>query len=478
MQKYVMGASRGFLVLHLAWLLGASACDEGDRFRSVGEGELDGGRNAEPDSGDASATYRDGSFDLPDGATLLSDGGVRLADGMVVDGEQFLGDDEDAGLEEPDVSTCTVSEQDLFETQVDFGTEGGFALREAPVTGFGIAYQGSASGTCAGSLTVGLIPATGAFPDPAPLIDECKVLTDVALTGTADHWHVAWVDNSAGSAELYTLALDPSMRGEPDNRVRHTDNEGLQERRPVLTTHKGNAVLAWATHDAAGDRYRVDTQVLSDGQSPHGVFDFDAKHKPQSLALGSVGNALDLAWVGPLSNPGVWLQVLDDEGRTAGELHKLTERVGASSSVDLAYRTTGGAVVYSIVVDGVPQVRFRRLGFDGAPREGERRIVGQFAQDASIHSIAAGYVVAYRSLPGGESDQPEIRLTFVTKEGNVSKDDNGVLRSFPIAASTLAQGRTTVTVSVDGQLMVSWLDADPSSGKNLLKVMRRRLSCQ
>jgi hypothetical protein len=85
--------------------------------------------------------------------------------------------------------------------------------------------------------------------------------------------------------------------------------------------------------------------------------------------------------------------------------------------------------------------------------------------------------VAYRALPGGDVTAPEVRLTFITKEGNTITDSAGHLVSFPIGPASLADSRTYVSVSVEGEIMVAWIDADPASGKNQLKVVRRRLDC-
>jgi hypothetical protein len=174
------------------------------------------------------------------------------------------------------------------------------------------------------------------------------------------------------------------------------------------------------------------------------------------------------------------LQPLHTWGVSSGDRIKLTDKVAASSSVDMASRTDGGAVIYSIEIDDLPQVRFRRLDANGQPVASERSIIGPplRAQGASLAPLGGGYAVTYRALPGGNVTTPEVRLTFVTKEGNVMRDAGGHLLSFRIGDATMAQGRTAVSVSVEGQIMVAWLDGDVSTGRNLLKVVRRRLDCQ
>jgi hypothetical protein len=77
---------------------------------------------------------------------------------------------------------------------------------------------------------------------------------------------------------------------------------------------------------------------------------------------------------------------------------------------------------------------------------------------------------------GGHLRRVQGQLLRGTREGNVTRDSAGRPVSFLISDATVSTGRTSVKVSVDGQLMVAWLDA--SEGRsNLLKVARRRLDC-
>jgi hypothetical protein len=125
-------------------------------------------------------------------------------------------------------------------------------------------------------------------------------------------------------------------------------------------------------------------------------------------------------------------------------------------------------------------VRFRRLDTAGKPLASERSIIGPplRAQAASLAALGGGYAITYRALAGGSVASPEVRLAFVSKEGNVQRDAGGHLLSFRIGDATLAQGRTAVSVSVEGEIMVAWIDGDVSTGQNVLKVVRRRLDCR
>jgi hypothetical protein len=58
------------------------------------------------------------------------------------------------------------------------------------------------------------------------------------------------------------------------------------------------------------------------------------------------------------------------------------------------------------------------------------------------------------------------------------RDSAGSPLSVRIAPATQASARTQLAVSVDGQIMIAWLDDDPASAGNALKVARRRLDCR
>jgi hypothetical protein len=447
---------------------------------AVAVGSRDGGLGLDASSGtmDAAALGLDGSIALPDGSLILQDGAIVLPDGQIIDLDAAIM----RYAPELNVTTCAISDSDTFSTPVKIGDEGGFALVPGH-TGFGLAYRGIGTGNCAQDLDVMHIPATSGFPAPRPVPLDCKSMTDVTLLGESDGWRLAWVDNFTEMAELHTLSLDLDLAVAPGQmRKQLTDNQLELEKKPVLKEVGGHPLAAWITENMNTGMSRITTRLLDGTASPIDIVMESDGHKPQALALSQMGmTAAAAAWVGPQENPGVWLLKLDANGAPVDAPMQLTDKVAVSSSIDLADRNNGGAAIYSIELDGFPQVRFRRLDENGQPVAVERTIVGPplRAQGASLAALGGGYAVAYRALPGGDVSEPEVRLTFVTKEGNVIRDPGGHLVSFPIGTATLAQGRTYVSVSVEGEVMIAWIDADPSSGKNnLLKVVRRRLDCQ
>jgi hypothetical protein len=425
---------------------------------------------------DAAVLGLDAALELPPGTWILEDGAIVLPDGQVIDVDAAI----DRYTPEIDVGKCEIGEEDVWSTSVDVFDEGGFALVPGQV-GFGLAYRGGPAGGCA--RTLGAMPLTAAsgFGEPRLIDSVCNVVTDLSLSAAGEGWRIAWIDNATNSAELHTLLLDHDM-GVVEGTMRTTiTTNDKRERKPVLRDVGGMPVVAWISENTGTRARSIETQLLDGESTAVTILPEDAGQAPESIALSPIGTTTAaLAWVGPLDSPGVWLQALDATGAAHGDRVQLTDKVAASSSVDMAGRTDGGAVIYSIEVDGIPQVRFRRLDGNGQPVASERSIIGPplSAQGASLAPLGGGYAVTYRALPGPGIAAPEIRLTFVTKEGNVMRDGGGRLLSFRIGDATMAQGRTAVSVSVEGQIMVAWLDGDVSTGRNLLKVVRRRLDCQ
>lgn len=492
------------------------ACDDGERFVDVGDqrdrqlnGDLDGGDGdsggnagqggnmgggggSDPNPGmdaqvmlpdgatfDAAALGHDGSISLPDGTYILPDGAVVLPDGAVIDRDTAIDRYQDP---EPNVPSCELQSEDdnTFEAEVEIFDEGGYALVPGP-TGFGLAYRGNVTGNCSEAIRVLHIPASSGFPEPISPFPTCsRKLTDVSLAAHGEGWQLAWIDNSTNSAEVHALALSPDMvAAEGASDLQLTDEPGALEYRPVVKDVHGRPLAAFVSD--AGDQFSISTRFLDhdgEGDNMTVIRPADAQ-QPQALALSAMGNHnAALAWVGPENNPGVWLQPLDEEGRQSGNPIKLTERVAVSSSVDLAQREDGGGVIYSIEIDGKPQVRFHRLDSEGMPIGDERVILGPplRAQGASLHAIAGGYAVAYRALPGGSINSPEIRLLFISKEGNLMRDSAGNLPTLRVASATEGASRTSIAVSIEGQVMIAWVDAG-SGDHNALKVVRHRLDC-
>jgi hypothetical protein len=455
-------------VLLLTWL-GAHGCGDDDDVPAkpsrdadveadAADGSQDSGSDASIDASiDASDAARDGSTSEPD------DSGIVLPDPTPLPCEE-------------------VSADDSFTTDVMLGNEGQVSLNTG-TTGFGVAYASTYTGSYCGEIQVLPVTGAGAFSVPHNVLDDdCNTIRELALLHVAQGWRMVWIDNSGDTGrELQSMLLSENMSGSVGALRTQLTTNMLNERRPVLASVAGKPLLAFISTDPASGKSRITSQLLDGAATAQELVPETAGHLPLSLALSQIGpDDAALAWVAEEGKPGVWLLRTSLAGEAKGEPVLLTSLVSAASTVDLAVREEGpgGAVLYSTTLGGVNrEVRFRRLSVTGEVLGDEAKIVGSPLQaiDASFARVGGGYAVAYRALPGGEITSPEIRLTFITKEGNIMRDARGALISSKLADAGAAGGRLTVRLSNDGQLLIGFVDAT-EAGKQL-RLVRKRLDC-
>ena len=450
-------------------LLGGCGKDETTKPPPVVVGPEDAGPDASSEDGGGSGGGGSGA------AARGGSGGKAGTTG----GRGGSGADDDAGTDpntlDPTEACKLAEENSRLELPVKFGTEAGFAIAIG-VTGFGVAYD---AGECG---TIGTLPvaSSGMFAEPMKLLGDCARIQDVSLLRVSDGWRLGWIDNATGSSELQSALLSDELGLHADSTRDRITNDMLREHAPVGANIAGTPYLAWISEDLTNNQRQISRKRLDGDGNVEILLPFDADRRPISLALAQVGreNAA-LAFVTEEGERGVWLQALDDSAKRVGDPVLLTEFVTAGNSVDLATREEdGGGVVYSIDVEGANhEVRFRRLDKDGKLLGDEVKVVGSPLQgrDASVARISGGYVVAYRQIPISTDDKSEVRIAFITKEGNVMRDGVGRLLTYAIADADPNGGRVTVRVSVDGQLLVAFLNG--AGDDNKLVVVRKRLDC-
>lgn len=470
----------------------APACKDADRYRRVSkaEWELDASRprDGAPEDGARTVTLPDGRVvsldELLDGS--LSDSGlVLLPDGRVIDPDGGAGDGPDGGdaggdggfEPEPDVHACSVGGNESYELPVPF-VEGGFGLAPGPI-GFGLATL--KRGSCKNAIEGLRIDSGSGAVTPGIVMDGCDTVRELALTSTPDAWYLAWTDNSTGSIEVHAAQLDGEMRlpavAETPTAL---SNSPQFEHSPALTSVAGMPMAAWIAEE--NETRTIFTRMVGQGDAIVAVPGDD--HIPIEIALSSVGteNAV-LGWVEEVASRGIWVQPLDGSAQPQGAPVRLTDYAAPGSTVSIATRDRvddGGAVAYSAGIDDVNfEVRFRRLFPDGQPRGSELKVISRPLQgkDAGIAALGGGYVIAYRALPDGVVvKQTEIRLVFVSKDGNLARDTNGRVTTFPVAPAARDGSRIQIAVSVDGQLLLAFVDGN-DAGENLLRVIQKRLDC-
>jgi hypothetical protein len=434
--------------------------------------------------------------DLPDGATH-SDAGDASTDGGTTDGGAVPGDaavhrdgstpaadggDEDGGTKpgEPDPTHACDVAADNSELALPFGprSDDSFSLAIG-VTGFGVAYQAP------GCNALGAMPvaAEGAFLQPNTLLDDCFTKQDVTLLRVTDGWRMAFVDNSSpdnAGAEVQTVLLSDTLSMSDSAPLTRITMNTLREHKPVFANVAGVPHLAWISEDMSTGKRQIDRKRFDDQGGVTSVIGADSGRKPVSLAFAQMSKATAaIAFVDEQGMPGIWLQALDKTVQPVGEPVLVSDAITAGNSVDLATREEdGGAIVYSVDIAGVNhEIRFRRLDNHGGLLGDESKVVGSPLQgrDASIARLGGGYVVGYRQLPTKNTPMTEIRLLFITKEGNVMTDSVGRLQTYLVAETALTSGPVTLRVSTDGQVLVAFLDT--SSAGNQLRLVRKRLDC-
>ncbi len=476
-----MHASTRSLLRLCAVIVALSGCDSGEDYinahkldRDGGEALLDSGHTdaAQANGGNGSGGGNSGSngSGLLDGA--LSDGGlIVLPDGRVIGG------DEDGGgmfAPEIDVSACSIANDESFEIAVPFVRDG-FGIA-AGHTDFGLAHLRDAD--CKHAIDAAVVSSTSGIPTPHSVLDGCDTMRDVTLVGLPDGYQLVWTDNFTNSIELHTMKLDTMLEAADDaERTTLTEN-ALFERNPVAAALNGEPMIAWVGDDS-GDRRIL---VQKPGTPAVEVVPEPAGRDPIELALSQVGpDHMAVAWVEEVANRGIWLLPLDTLAAPQGEPLLLTDFAASGSTVDIAGRQEdGGSVVYSVGIDQTNfEVRWRRLWADGTLRGDEVKVVSSPLQgkDASIARLGGGYVIAYRAIPDGHViTEPEVRLAFVSKDGNLSKDAQGRLISFPVVPAARDGSPIQAEISVDGQLLIAFVDGSDSA-QNVLRVIRRRLDC-
>jgi hypothetical protein len=307
------------------------------------------------------------------------------------------------------------------------------------------------------------------------MFTSCETVAQgVSLLYQGEGYRLRWIDNATGSAELQALQL-PSSLAPPANPERSAiTNNLVRELAPVQASFGTNAYLAWISQD--GDQRSILLQGGAESE-PRTLVAADAEYAPTRLAVAQLGDSTGaLAFVSEAKKPGVYLMPLTAEGEPRAEPLQLTAAVSVGNTVDLATRLEdGGAVVYSQNLGDRQEVRFRRLNKDGALISDEIKVVSFPLQgrDASVSRLGGGYLVAFRSLLADDPERAEIRVTFLTKEGNLQRDRAGNVASYVIAETSATGGRLTARVSQDGQLLVGFLDTATSQ----FRLIRKRLEC-
>jgi hypothetical protein len=423
--------------------------------------------DASPDASQPDAHVNDGG--AAGGPADAQPDGQALAD---------AGDDEDGGDSHPvdPTQVCEVAaELSEFSQSVRFGDEAGFGLTPGS-TGFGVTFCADARDAIR---TLPVI-ATGTYSEPRALFGSgVNTVQDMSLLHVGAGYRMTWVDNSAGSTELQSVMLSDALELPGDMQRTRVTNNQLKELRPAQAQIGSVDYVAWLSAEPTGKKPEIVILPNVADAEPRALVASDLGFDPTRFSFAQVGkeNAA-LAFVSETKQPGIWLLPLDSSAQPVGAPVLLSSAVSTGNSIDIATRPAdGGAVVYSTDSSGDNDVRFRRLNAHGMVISDEIKIIGApwHARDAGVARIGDSYVVAFRALPAQDEERGEIRLIFVTKEGNVRRDSAGRLITALITDASPTGGRVNVSVSNDGQLLIGFIDDSDTGAK--LRLIRKRLDC-
>lgn len=285
-----------------------------------------------------------------------------------------------------------------------------------------------------------------------------KTGANIGAVGTS--WVVAWVDNASGTFELHTIGVGGDLA--PGSATVHdlTATPTLREDGPVFLNSSAGLMLAWTEDDmSALTRVARAQQVANDGTPTGSPGTASASgQQPGQLATGELDGGPVLVWSEGIGGSGtVYLQGITTAGAMRGTRTRVSTEDNADGTVDAALLpTTGGAVVFGVLVDGVRhEVRFREVPSDGAVTDAQPERVLANGTGASVARFAGGYAISYRAPASGDTPSM-IHLMLVQSNGDLVSD-------VPVIEAPSEGARTTVRVSGDGQIAITWADTNPGA---------------
>lgn len=276
----------------------------------------------------------------------------------------------------------------------------------------------------------------------------------IAAVGTS--WVVAWVDNDSGTFELRTLGVASDLS--PGGTVHDLTATAAQaEDNPIFLNASAGLMLAWVEDDmTALTRVARAQRVGTDG-APSGTPGTASStgQRPGQLAFGELEGGPALVWSEGIGGTAtVYLQGITSAGAVRGSRVQVSTEANADGTVDAALLPTGGAVVFGALVDGIRhEIRFREVPPDGMVSALQAEQILAQGAGASIARFAGGYAISYRA-PATTDTPEQIRLMLVQSNGDPVAD-------IPVIEAPAEGGRTTVRVSGDGQIAITWADSTP-----------------
>ena len=322
---------------------------------------------------------------------------------------------------------------------------------------FAMAYLGAE-----GALWIEAMAALGARDDAVPIVAAADAPSAAVLATSGAHVLLVW-SAAGGDAGPVLYARELSR----------VDHPALELTRTLAPSAGGVSFAALGLDDAFVVAFvdgasasralrvqRIDAAGASGGDalSVDGV----AERGPQDLHLARLeaGRVL-VGWFeqGDAGVGSVMALTLSPELAAEGEPFVLSQLGVYAPPFDLAARRASAGVVYQARDGDVRDtVKYRRIAADGGVGEPAFNLVDApgRARDGSIAPFGQGYAVAYRALPSLAVEQPSVRVAFINQFGVI-------VYQADLGLTSEAGGRTSVSATADGHVLVTWTSAAPSS---------------
>ena len=277
-----------------------------------------------------------------------------------------------------------------------------------------------------------------------------RIERDPAVVATDTGWLLAWSGNHMDlNYEVYAQSVGTDLMpiGSPS---RLSEFAGGGDGTPTLTALPTSGYLVAWVQGGMTSNLAVTRVVGATGAPTAAARTITtATNEVTRPTLGFRSAGAVLAW-GESSSvpPAARVLALDAAGAASGSPVAASTEGNADGTSDITMDLFGGAMVFGATVIVRPEVRIRLLDGTGTPSGSERAATTSAGRDASIASFGGGYLVSYRSADA----EPVIRLALL--------DAGGVfIDEYDLADAAAGGGRTTVRVTTEGRVLVTWADA-------------------
>ena len=150
---------------------------------------------------------------------------------------------------------------------------------------------------------------------------------------------------------------------------------------------------------------------------------------------------------------------LSAELEPEGAPEALSRHSVSEARFDLAARAQSAGLIYQAKDGGLRDaIKFRRIEARGSSTQAVLNVVDApgRAVAGSIAAFGQGYAVAFRELPSLGVEKATVRIAFVDQFGHI-------VHEAEIAETTEAGGRTTISATADGHVLVGYTSLWPAA---------------